>query len=66
MKKIVECVPNFSEGRDMSVSEAIKASVMSVDGVKFISAEPDKDYNRTVVTFVGTSEGVVEAAIRAT
>jgi glutamate formiminotransferase/formiminotetrahydrofolate cyclodeaminase len=50
----------------MSVIEAIKASVMSVDGVKFISAEPDKDYNRTVVTFVGTPEGVVEAAIRAT
>jgi len=66
MKQIVECVPNFSEGRDLSVIEAIKSSITGVEGVKFISAEPDKDYNRTVVTFVGSPEGVVEAAFRAT
>ena len=66
MKQIVECVPNFSEGRDLSVIEAIKRSITEVDGVKFISAEPDKDYNRTVVTFVGSPESVVEAAFRAT
>jgi glutamate formiminotransferase/formiminotetrahydrofolate cyclodeaminase len=66
MKQIVECVPNFSEGRDLTVIDAITKSIMSVDGVRFISAEPDKDYNRTVVTFVGSPDGVVEAAFQAT
>jgi glutamate formiminotransferase/formiminotetrahydrofolate cyclodeaminase len=66
MKQIVECVPNFSEGRDMRVIDAIRESITAVNGVKFISAEPDKDYNRTVVTFVGSPDGVVEAAFRST
>jgi glutamate formiminotransferase/formiminotetrahydrofolate cyclodeaminase len=66
MTKIVECVPNFSEGRDRAVIEAISSEIRGVPGVKFISAEPDKDYNRTVVTFVGEPDGVVEAAFRAT
>ena len=66
MKKIVECVPNFSEGRDMHVINAIAGSISAVPGVKFISAEPDKDYNRTVVTFIGTPAVVVEAAFQAT
>jgi glutamate formiminotransferase / formiminotetrahydrofolate cyclodeaminase len=66
MTKIVECVPNFSEGRDLTVINAIAGAVMSVQRVKFISAEPDKDYNRTVVTFIGEPTSVVEAAFQAT
>ncbi len=66
MKKIVECVPNFSEGRDMRVINAIAGSISAVEGVKFLSAEPDKDYNRTVVTFIGSPAVVGEAAFQAT
>jgi glutamate formiminotransferase len=66
MKKIVECVPNFSDGRDPQVINAIAGAISDVRGVKFISAEPDKDYNRTVVTFIGEPDSVVEAAFRAT
>jgi glutamate formiminotransferase/formiminotetrahydrofolate cyclodeaminase len=66
MKPIVECVPNFSEGRDTAVIEAIAASIRGVNGVKLLSVEPDKDYNRCVVTFVGEPRGVVEAAFHAT
>lgn len=66
MSKIVECVPNFSEGRDIKTINAIAGAISAVESVKFISAEPDKDYNRTVVTFVGTPAAVVEAAFQAT
>lgn len=66
MTKIVECVPNFSEGRNAGTIKAIADSIHGVDGVKLLNVEPDKDYNRTVVTFVGEPEGVVEAAFRAT
>ena len=66
MRPIVECVPNFSEGRDPGVIKIIAEAIAQVPGVKFLSAEPDKDYNRTVVTFVGDPEGVLEAAFRAT
>jgi glutamate formiminotransferase/formiminotetrahydrofolate cyclodeaminase len=66
MKKIVECVPNFSEGRDLQVIEAITAEIRAVDGVKLLGADPDKDYNRTVVTFVGQPQAVVTAAFAAT
>jgi glutamate formiminotransferase / formiminotetrahydrofolate cyclodeaminase len=66
MHKIVECVPNFSEGRDYKVINAIGGAITAVPGVKFISAEPDKDYNRTVVTFVGEPNAAVEAAFAAT
>jgi len=66
MAKIVECVPNFSEGRDIKIINAIAGAISSVHGVKFISAEPDKDYNRTVVTFIGHPEAVVEAAFKST
>jgi len=66
MSKVVECVPNFSEGRDLKVIAAISDAVTGVPGVHLIGAEPDKDYNRTVVTFVGAPEAVVEAAFRAT
>ena len=66
MSRIVECVPNFSEGRDIKTINAIGGAISSVQGVKFISAEPDKDYNRTVVTFIGEPSAVVEAAFQAT
>lgn len=66
MKRIVECVPNFSEGRAIKTINAIGGAIGSIAGVKFISAEPDKDYNRTVVTFVGEPDAVVEAAFEAT
>ncbi len=66
MTAIVECVPNFSEGRDLRVVNAIAGAVAGVQDVKLLSVEPDRDYNRTVVTFVGGPEGVLEAAFRAT
>src|SRR5258706_83967 len=65
MNHLVECVPNFSEGRNSETIQAISDTIRSVDGVKLLSVEPDKDYNRSVVTFVGAAEGVVEAAFRA-
>jgi glutamate formiminotransferase len=66
MQKIVECVPNFSEGRDPITVNAIADAVSSVAGVTLLGIEPDKDYNRCVVTFVGEPGPVVEAAFRAT
>lgn len=65
MKKIVECVPNFSEGKDKSIINAISAAVESVDGVKLLDIDPGEDFNRTVYTFVGEPEPVLEAAFRA-
>jgi glutamate formiminotransferase len=66
MTSIVECVPNFSEGRDLRIVNGIAGAIASVQEVKLLSVEPDRDYNRTVVTFVGGPEAVVEAAFRAT
>ena len=66
MQEIVECVPNFSEGRDTQVISAIAGAISRVPGVKFISAEPNKDYNRTVINFVGGPDAVVEAAFAGT
>lgn len=66
MAAIVECVPNFSEGRDREVIAKIGDAVRAVHGAALLSVEPDKDYNRTVVTFVGQPEAVVEAAFQAT
>jgi glutamate formiminotransferase/formiminotetrahydrofolate cyclodeaminase len=65
MDKIVECIPNFSEGRDPAVIEAIGAAIESVDGVLLLDVDPGQATNRTVVTFVGDPDGVVEAAFRA-
>ena len=64
-KRIIECVPNFSEGRDMEIIRQITDSVVSVKGVKLLDVDPGKDTNRTVVTFVGEPEDVVEAAFLA-
>jgi len=65
MEKIVECVPNFSEGRDKSVIEAIAAAIKAVDGVKLLNVDPGEDFNRTVYTFVGEPKPVLEAAFQA-
>jgi glutamate formiminotransferase/formiminotetrahydrofolate cyclodeaminase len=65
MKKIVECVPNFSEGKDKTIINAISAAVESVDGVKLLDVDPGADFNRTVFTFVGEPEPVLEAAFQA-
>jgi len=65
MQKIVECVPNFSEGRDNAIIEAIVEPIRNTKGVKLLGVDPDKDYNRVVVTFAGEPESVLEAAFRA-
>ena len=61
-KRIIECVPNFSEGRDMGIIKQITDVIESVDGVKLLDVDPGKDTNRTVVTFVGSPDAVSEAA----
>jgi glutamate formiminotransferase/formiminotetrahydrofolate cyclodeaminase len=66
MPRIVECVPNFSEGRNIRIINTLGGVISGVQGVKFISAEPDEDYNRTVVTFIGEPAAVVEAAFKST
>ncbi|MBE0674544.1 MAG: glutamate formimidoyltransferase [Bacteroidales bacterium] len=63
--QILECVPNFSEGRDMSIIKLITDEIESVPGVSLLDVDPGKDTNRTVVTFVGTPEEVCEAAFLA-
>jgi glutamate formiminotransferase/formiminotetrahydrofolate cyclodeaminase len=65
MDKLVECVPNFSEGRDRAVIDAITAAIEAVDGVTLLDVDPGADTNRTVVTFIGAPEPTVEAAFRA-
>jgi len=64
-KKLIECVPNFSEGRDMAIIKQITDEIESVEGVRLIDVDPGKATNRTVVTFVGTPDEVCEAAFRA-
>ena len=63
---LIECVPNFSEGRDTSVIEAITASIEAVEGVTILDVDMGHDFNRTVVTMVGEPEAVLEAAISCT
>jgi glutamate formiminotransferase/formiminotetrahydrofolate cyclodeaminase len=65
MQKIVECVPNFSEGRDLALIEKITSSITQVEGVTLLDVDPGADTNRTVVTFVGGPEAAVEAAFQA-
>ena len=65
MKKIVECVPNFSEGKNKGTIQAIAGAIQSVDTVKLLNVNTGEDFNRTVFTFVGTPEGVLEAAYQA-
>lgn len=65
MQRLIECVPNFSEGRDMNIIRQITEQIEAVEGVKLLDVDPGKATNRTVVTFVGSPEQVVEAAFRA-
>ncbi len=65
MKKLIECVPNFSEGKDMGIIDSIAREIESVEGVKLLDVDPGQATNRTVVTFVGSPDEVVEAAFRA-
>ena len=62
MERIIECVPNFSEGRDKKVIDQIVAEIAAVEGVKVLDVDPGEATNRTVVTFVGSPEAVVEGA----
>ncbi len=64
MKRIIECVPNYSEGRDRGVIDAIVAAIAAVEGVKVLDVDPGEATNRTVVTFVGEPEPVLEAAFK--
>lgn len=63
MNKIVECVPNFSEGRDRAVIDKIAEAIRSTEGVSLLDVDPGKSTNRTVYTFVGSPEAVVEGAL---
>jgi glutamate formiminotransferase/formiminotetrahydrofolate cyclodeaminase len=65
MQQLIECVPNFSEGCDMTIIDKITDEIKKVDGVKLIDVDPGKATNRTVVTIVGTPEEVCEAAFQA-
>ncbi|MFZ0821867.1 MAG: glutamate formimidoyltransferase, partial [Candidatus Acidiferrales bacterium] len=64
MRRIVECVPNFSEGRDVSKMEAIISAMREVPGVAILDRESDADHNRMVVTLAGEPDAVAEAALR--
>ena len=64
MKQIIECVPNFSEGRDKGVIDQIVRSIAAVEGVKVLDVDPGEATNRTVVTFVGSPDAVLEAAFQ--
>lgn len=63
-KRLIECVPNFSEGRDRAVIDAITAAITSVDNISLLDVDPGEATNRTVVTFVGEPDAVVEGAYR--
>ena len=63
-QQLIECVPNFSEGRDLALIEHITGEIETVEGVSLLDVDPGQATNRTVVTFVGTPQAVVEAAVR--
>lgn len=65
MTRLIECVPNFSEGRDLTIIKQITDEIETVEGVRLLNVDPGKATNRTVVTFVGEPEKVIEAAYRA-
>src|SRR5688572_30447613 len=65
MQPIIECVPNFSEGNDLNIIKQITDEIEAVEGVRLLNVDPGKATNRTVVTFVGNPEAVIEAAFRA-
>ena len=63
-RRIVECVPNFSEGRRQDVVDAIAAAALSVKGVWLLDKEMDPDHNRSVLTLAGDPEAILEAAVQ--
>ena len=65
MNRLVECVPNFSEGRKPETVDALAAAISSVPGVVLLDRQSDADHNRSVLTFIGSPEAVAEAAVRA-
>ena len=64
MQRLIECVPNFSEGRDLEVIRQITVAIESVEGISLLNVDPGASTNRTVVTFAGNPEAAVEAAFR--
>ncbi|MDC1068287.1 glutamate formimidoyltransferase, partial [Candidatus Kapabacteria bacterium] len=65
MNKIIECVPNFSEGRDQKIIDAISDAIKGTNGCTLLDVDPGKSTNRTVYTFVGSPESVVLGAFNA-
>jgi glutamate formiminotransferase/formiminotetrahydrofolate cyclodeaminase len=65
MSQLIECVPNFSEGNDLQIINQITAEIEKTEGVKLLNVDPGKATNRTVVTFVGNPNAVIEAAFKA-
>jgi glutamate formiminotransferase / formiminotetrahydrofolate cyclodeaminase len=65
INQIIECVPNFSEGRDMNIIKQITDEIEKIEGVRLLDVDPGKATNRTVVTFVGSPSAVIEAAFQA-
>ena len=65
MEQLIECVPNFSEGLDLSIIKQITDECEKVDGIKLLNVDPGKTTNRTVVTFVGNPQAVIDAAFKA-
>ena len=63
--QLIECVPNFSEGRDLNIIKQITNEIENVEGVSLLNVDPGKATNRTVITFVGNPQSVIEAAFRA-
>ena len=62
--KLIECVPNFSEGNNKSIISEISTTIESTPGVTLLDVDPGSDTNRTVITFVGEPDDVIEAAFR--
>ena len=65
MTSLIECVPNFSEGRDMKIIDAIKDAISNTAGCTILDVDPGSSTNRTVYTFVGDKESVIEGAFNA-
>ena len=65
IQKIVECIPNFSEGRNIEVIDSIESAIAAVAGIHILDRHSDEDHNRTVITFIGSPEAVVQAAFSA-
>ncbi|HID32760.1 MAG TPA: glutamate formimidoyltransferase, partial [bacterium (Candidatus Stahlbacteria)] len=65
MMRLIECVPNFSEGRDRTIIDKITGEIKKINGAYLLDVDPGEATNRTVVTFVGSPEAVVEAAFLA-